>query len=51
MGFWRREINHAYRLNSKERDELEQVEHEAYIRESKKLAERRGTDRARQDYE
>lgn len=51
MGFWKRNINHAYRLSSKERDELETVEHDAYIRESKKWAERRGTDRARQDYE
>lgn len=51
MGFWKRTINHAYRLNTKERQELEDIEHQAYLNESKKLAERRGTDKAREDYE
>lgn len=51
MGFWKRTINHAYRLDSNERKLIEDAEHQAYIKESIKLAAQRGFEKARQDYE
>lgn len=50
MGWFRRTINQAYRLNGEERREIEKSEHDAYIQESKILAKQRGVEKAREDY-
>lgn len=50
MGWFKRKINHAYRLSRQEIEDIEKEEHDAYVKESKKQASTRGFERARDDY-
>lgn len=51
MTWFKRKIKHFYYLTSEERKKLEETEKNAYFKECLTLAERKGTEKAREQYE